>query len=64
MTLSHRIPGLMTEDLSVGLLGILSLSVFSWASNQVMSEVVLDGGGRFSPAGMVGVHTLSLLLSS
>ena len=29
-----------------------------------MSEVFLDGGGRFSPAGIVDVHTLSLLLSS
>ena len=29
-----------------------------------MSEVVLDGGGHFSPAGIVGVHTLSLLLLS
>ena len=29
-----------------------------------MSEVVLDGGGRFSPAEIVGIHTLSLLLSS
>ena len=28
-----------------------------------MNEVVLDGGGRFSPASIVGVHTLSLLLS-
>ena len=35
-----------------------------WASNGVISEVVLDGGGRFSPAGIVGVHTLSILLSS
>ena len=26
--------------------------------------MVLDGGGRFSPAGIVGVHTLNLLLSS
>ena len=33
--------------------------------NQVIGEVVLDGGGRFiSPTGIVGVHTLSLLLSS
>ena len=30
----------------------------------MMSEVVLDGGWRFSPAGIVGVHTLPLLLSS
>ena len=34
------------------------------APNQVMNEMVLDGGGRFSLAGIVGVHTLSLLLSS
>ena len=54
----------MTEDLPVGLLGIRSLGVLSWVPNQVMSERVLDRGGRFSPAGIVGVHTLSLLLSS
>ena len=29
-----------------------------------MSEVVLDGGERFSRADIVGVHTLSLLSSS
>ena len=34
------------------------------APNQVMSEMVLDGGGHFIPAGIFGVHTLSLLLSS
>ena len=34
------------------------------ASNQVISEVVSDGGGRFSSAGIVGVHTSFLLLSS
>ena len=28
------------------------------------SKVVLDGGGHFNPAGIVRVHTLSLLLSS
>ena len=64
MTLSHRIPGLMTEDLPVGLLGIHSLSGLSMVPNHVIGEVVLDGGGRFSPAGIVGVPTLSLLLSS
>ena len=32
--------------------------------NRVMSEIVLDGGGRFSPAGIDGLHTLSLLLAS
>ena len=29
-----------------------------------MSEMVLDGGGHFIPAGIFDVHTLSLLLSS
>ena len=32
--------------------------------NRVMSEMVLDGGGRFSPAGIDGLHTSSLLLAS
>ena len=54
----------MTVDLPVGLLGILSLSVLSMVPNRVMSEMVLDGGGQFNPAGMFGVHVLSLLLSS
>ena len=54
----------MNEDLPVGLLGIHSLSVFSMVPNRGIGEVVLDGGGRFSPAGIVGVHTLSLVLSS
>ena len=39
-------------------------NMLSVASNRGIGEVVLDGGGRFSPAGIVGVHTLSLLLSS
>ena len=30
----------------------------------MIGEMVLDGGGRFSPAGEVDAHTLSLLLSS
>ena len=29
-----------------------------------MSEMVLDGGGHFIPAGIFGLQTLSLLLSS
>ena len=29
-----------------------------------MSEMVLDGGGHFIPAGILGLHTLSLLSSS
>ena len=32
--------------------------------NQVMGEMVLDGGGQFIPAGKVGLHTKSLLLAS
>ena len=32
--------------------------------NQVIGEMVLDGGGHFTPAGIFGVHTLSLLLTS
>ena len=29
-----------------------------------MSEMVLDGGGHFIPAGIFGLHALSLLLTS
>ena len=43
---------------------INTLSVLSMIPYQVIGEMVLDGGGRFSPAGIVGVHTLSLFLSS
>ena len=32
--------------------------------NQVMGEMVLDRGGQFIPAGIVGLHTLSLSLAS
>ena len=32
--------------------------------NRVIREVVLDEGGHFSPAGIDGVNTLTLLLSS
>ena len=34
------------------------------APNQVIGEMVLDGGGHFIPAGIFGLHTLSLLLAS
>ena len=34
------------------------------ASNQVINEMVVDGGGHFNPAGIDGVYTLNLLLSS
>ena len=30
--------------------------------NQVMGEMVLDGGGQFIPAGIFGLHTLSSLV--
>ena len=30
----------------------------------MIGEIVLDGGRRFSPVGIDGLHTLSLLLSS
>ena len=32
--------------------------------NRVMNEMVLDGGGHFIPAGIFGLPTLSLLLTS
>ena len=32
--------------------------------NQVMGEMVLDGGGYFIPADIFGLHALSLLLLS
>ena len=32
--------------------------------NQVIDEMVLDGAGHFIPAGIFGLHTLSLLLAS
>ena len=33
------------------------------APNRVIGEMVLDGGGHFTPASIFGLHTLSLLLS-
>ena len=30
---------------------------------QVMGEMILDGGGHFIPAGIVGLHTQSSLLA-
>ena len=32
--------------------------------NQVIGEMVLDGSGHFIPAGIHGIHVLSLLLAS
>ena len=58
-TLSHRVPGLKTEDFPR-----LACSRVEMVPNQVMSEMVLDGGWHFIPAGTFGLHTLSLLLAS
>ena len=38
--------------------------LLSMVPNQLVSEMVLDGCGYFIPAGIFGLHTLSLLLSS
>ena len=43
---------------------MIVLSVFGWFGTRVTCEMVSDGGGRFTPAGIVGFHTLSLLLAS
>ena len=32
--------------------------------NQVIGEIILDGGGHFIPEAIFGLHTLSLLLAS
>ena len=40
------------------------LRIVGMAQKQVMSDIVLDGGGHFIPAGIFGLHTLSLVLSS
>ena len=39
-------------------------SMFGWFGTRVTREKVSDGGGRFIPAGIVGFHTLYLLLAS
>ena len=41
-----------------------TISCVELAPNRVIDEMVLDGGGHFIPAGIFGLHTLSLLLSS
>ena len=38
--------------------------MFRWFGTRVTCEMVSDGGGRFIPAGIVDLHTLSLLLAS
>ena len=38
--------------------------MFRRSGTRGINEMVSDGGGRFIPAYIVGVHTLSLLLSS
>ena len=35
-----------------------------WFGTRVTCEMVSNGGERFIPAGIVGLHTLSLLLAS
>ena len=40
------------------------LNIVLWFSTRVTCEMVSDGGGRFIPAGIAGLHTLSLLLTS
>ena len=35
-----------------------------WPGTRVTWEMVSDEGGRFIPAGIVGLHTLSILFSS
>ena len=35
-----------------------------WSSTRVTCEMVSDGDGQFIPAGIVGLHTLSLLFAS
>ena len=35
-----------------------------WSGTRVTCEMVSDGGGRFIPAGIVGLHTSSSLLAS
>ena len=37
--------------------------IVEMAPNQVIGEMVLDGGGHYIPAGILGFHTLSLLLA-
>ena len=34
-----------------------------WSGTQVTCEMVSDEGGRFIPAGIVGLHTLYLLFA-
>ena len=49
-------PGLKAEDLPAKRVEMVP--------NQVMCEMVSDEGGHFIPAGIFGLHTLSLLLAS
>ena len=58
-TLSHRVPGLKTDRTPVD----LPAKRVEMVPNQVMGEMVLDGGGQFIPAGIFGLNTLSLLLA-
>ena len=40
------------------------IQLVSWSGTRVTCEMVSGGGGRFIPADIVGLHTLSLLVSS
>ena len=40
------------------------VQIVEMVPNQVMGEMILDGGGQFIPASVFGLHTLSLLLAS
>ena len=42
----------------------LADNVVQLTSSRVINEMVLDGGGHFSPARIDGVHTMTLLFSS
>ena len=55
-TLFRRVPGPRRNS--------SALSVFRRLGTQGIYENGLDGGGRFIPADIVGVHTLHLLLPS
>ena len=52
--------GLKTEDLPYAFKDPLAERV-ELDLNRVIGEVVLDGGGQISPAGIDGVNTLTLL---
>ena len=58
--MSDRVPGLKTDRSPVD----LPAKRVEMVPNQVMGEMVLDGGGQFIPACIDGLQTLYLLLAS